>query len=100
MSLIKLQVNTYRQKYPIYIGNSILNKLNKFLKSSSIKFSRCLIVADKNVPKKLIKKLISSLPKNSAIIQYFNASEKSKNQKSVHKIISLLLKKISIGMTV
>ena len=93
MSLTKLQVNTSSQKYPIYIGNSILNKLNKFLKSSSINFSRCLIVADKNVPKKLIKKVIGSLPKNSTIIQYFNASEKSKNQKSVQKIISLLLKK-------
>jgi len=47
----------------------------------------------KNVPKKLIKIVLSSLPKNSTIIQYFNASEKNKNQKSVHKIISLLLRK-------
>tara|TARA_B110000971_G_scaffold39183_1_gene38096 strand:+ start:1973 stop:3079 length:1107 start_codon:yes stop_codon:yes gene_type:complete len=93
MSLIKLQVNTPNQKYPIYIGINILNKLNKFLKSSSINFNRCLIVVDKNVPKKLIKKTLSSLPKNSTIIQYFNASEKNKNIKSVLKIVSLLLKK-------
>ena len=93
MSLIKLQVNTSSQKYPIYIGNNILNKLNKFLKNSSINLNHCLIVADKNVPKNLIKKIISFLPKNSTLIQYFNANEKNKNQKSVHKIISLLLKK-------
>ena len=93
MSLIKLQVNTANQKYPIFIGNNILNKFNKFLKSSSISFNQCLIVADKNVPKKLIKVVFSSLPKNSTIIQYFNASEKNKNQQSVHKIISLLLRK-------
>ena len=93
MSLIKLQVNTPNQKYPIYIGKNILNKLNKFLKSSSIDFDRCLIVADKNVPKKLIKKILGSLPKNSTIIQYFNASEKNKNLRSVLKIVSFLLKK-------
>jgi len=93
MSLIKLQVNTSSQKYPIYIGNNILNSLNKFLRRSSINFNHCLIVADENVPKKLIKKIISYLPKNSTMIHYFNASEKNKNQKSVDKIISLLLKK-------
>ena len=83
MSLIKLQVNTPNQKYPIYIGKNILNKLNKFLKSSSIDFDRCLIVADKNVPKKLIKKILDSLPKNSTIIQYFSASEKNKSQRTI-----------------
>ena len=93
MSLIKLQVNIANQKYPIFIGNNILNKFNKFLKSSSINFNQCLIVADKNVPKKLIKIVLSSLPKNFTITHYFNASEKNKNQKSVDKIISLLLKK-------
>jgi 3-dehydroquinate synthase len=93
MKLIKLQVSTVDQKYPIIIGSNILNKLNNFLKSSSINFNQCLIVADKNVPKKLIKNALSSLPKNSTIIHYFNASEKNKNQKNVHKIISLLLKK-------
>ena len=93
MRSIKLQVNIANQKYPIFIGNNILNNLNKFLRESSINFNQCLVVADKNVPRKLIKKIIGSLPKNSTIIQYFNASEKNKNQKSVHKIISLLLKK-------
>jgi len=93
MSLIKLQVNIANQKYPIFIGKNILNKLNKFLKSSSINFNQCLIVADENVPKKLIKIVLSSLPKNFTITHYFNASEKNKNQKSVDKIISILLKK-------
>ena len=93
MKLIKLQVNTVNQKYLIIIGSNILNKLNNFLKSSSINFNQCLIVVDKNVPKRLVKKALSSLPKNSTKIYYFNASEKNKNQKSVHRIISLLLKK-------
>ena len=93
MSLIKLQVNTKNQKYPIFIGNNILKKLKNFFIKSSINFNQCLIVADKNVPKRLINKILSSLPKNSTIIHYFKANERNKNQKSVNKIISLLLNK-------
>ena len=50
-------------------------------------------MADKNVPKKLIKEVLKSLPRYSTIIHYFNASEKNKNQNSVQKILSILLKK-------
>ena len=56
MNLIKLQVKTGNQKYPIIIGNNILNKF-KILKENLINFNQCLIVADKNVPKKLINKV-------------------------------------------
>ena len=93
MSLIKLKVSTNSQKYSIIIGKNILNKINKFLKESSIHFNQCLLVVDKNVPKNLVKSALKSLPKGSATIHYFNASEKSKNQKSVNEIISILLKK-------
>jgi len=86
MNLIKLQVNTGNQKYPIIIGNNCLNKIKKFLSESSINFNRCLIVADKNVPKKLINKVFKSLSKKTTIIHYFDANEKNKNQKSVDKI--------------
>jgi len=93
MSLIKLQVNTGYQKYPIFIGKNILGKLKKFLIESSINFNQCLVVADKNVPKKLINTVLSSLPKNYTMVHYFNANEKNKNQKSVNAITSILLKK-------
>ena len=93
MSLIKLHIKTRNQKYPIFIGNNILNKLNKILKESFINFNQCLVVADKNVPKKLIAKVLSSLPKNKTFLHYFNSSEKNKNQKSVDSILSILLSK-------
>ncbi|MDA7801276.1 3-dehydroquinate synthase [Candidatus Pelagibacter sp.] len=93
MSLIKLKVSTKSQKYSIIIGNNILNKVNKFLKESSISFNQCLLVVDKNVPKNLVKATLKSLPKGSTTIHYFNANEKNKNQKSVNEIISILLKK-------
>ena len=58
MSLIKLQVKTNNQKYPIYIGNNILDKLKIILKQNLINFNQCLVIADKNVPQKLIVKSI------------------------------------------
>ena len=93
MSIIKLKVSTISQKYSIVIGNNILNKINKFLKESSINFNQCLLVIDKNVPKNLVKSALKSLPKGSVTVHYFNASEKNKNLKSVNKITSILLKK-------
>tara|TARA_B110001452_G_scaffold71968_1_gene58136 strand:- start:234 stop:1340 length:1107 start_codon:yes stop_codon:yes gene_type:complete len=93
MSLVKLQINTGNQKYPIIIGKNILKNLQKFLNENFINFKQCLIVADKNVPKKLINKILNSLPKKKIILHYFNATEKNKNQKSVNKILSILLDK-------
>ena len=93
MSLIKLHVKTQNQKYPIFIGNKILNKLHVFLKKNLINFNQCLVIADKNVPKKLVNKILNSLPKKGVLIYYFNASEKNKNQKSIDNVLSILLSK-------
>ena len=93
MGLTKLNVNTQDQKYPIYIGNNILNKIQFFLKENAINFNQCLIVIDKNVPKKLVNKVFNSFSKKQLTIHYFKASEKNKNQKSINKILSILLYK-------
>jgi len=70
MSLIKLRIKTNNQKYLIVIGNNVLNKIQKFLKESSINFNQCLIVADSNVPNKLIKKVLDSFPKKKITTHY------------------------------
>ena len=93
MKLIKLQVKTGNQIYPILIGNNILSKLKTILKENFINFNQCLIIADKNVPKKLINKILNSLPKKNVSLLYFNSSEKNKNQKSINNILSILLSK-------
>ena len=93
MALIKLKVKTKNQTYPIIIGSGVSNKLYKFLKENSINFNQCLIIADNRVPKKMIKKILISLQKKQTTIHYFQASELNKNQKSVNKILSILLKK-------
>ena len=79
MNLIKLQVKTANHKYPIFIGSNILNKLKLILKENLINFNQCLVIADKNVPKKLIDKVLNSLP-----------------QKKYLFIILILVKKIKI----
>ena len=93
MSLIKLHIKTGNQKYPIFIGNNILNKLNVILKENLINFNQCLVIADKNVPKKLINKVLNSLLKKKLYLHYFNSSEKNKSQKSINTILSILLSK-------
>ena len=93
MNLIKLHVKTGNQKYPIYIGNNILNKLNKILKSNLINFNQCLVIVDKNVPKILVDKILKSLPKKKTLLHYFTSSEKNKDQKSINNILSILLSK-------
>ena len=92
MSSTKLQVKTKDHKYSIIIGSNILKKLQSFLKKNFISFNQCLIIADKNVPKFLIKKVINHLPKKK-VIYYFDANEKNKSQKSINKILSILLEK-------
>ena len=72
MSLIKLQVKTGNKKYPIFIGSNILSKLKVILKDNSINFNQCLVIADKNVPKILIGKILNTLPRNKISLHYFN----------------------------
>ena len=55
-----------------------------------------MVVVDNNVPKKLVKKILRlTLAKKEISIHFITsmASEKNKNQKSVNKILSILLSK-------
>ena len=74
MSLTKIQVKTGNQKYPIFIGNNILHKLKLILRENSINYNQCLVVADTNVPKKLINKVLNSLPQKKICLHYFNSN--------------------------
>jgi 3-dehydroquinate synthase len=93
MNLIKLQVKMNNQKYPIIIGNGVINSLTKLLKKNSIRFNQCLIIIDNKIPKKIIKKILNFLPKKQTTTHYFKASEVNKNQKNVNNILDILLKK-------
>jgi len=93
MRTIKLQINTKDHKYPILIGKGLITKLPKLLNNNSIKFNKCLLVIDNRVPKNLINKIFKSLKKKQTITHIFSANELNKNQSSVNKILTILLKK-------
>ena len=52
MKPITLKINTQLETYPIIIGPNIIKDLSKYLKKKSINFDKCLLLVDKNVPKK------------------------------------------------
>ena len=92
MSDSKIKIKTRNQAYNIIIGYSLIKKLKKILKNSSLNFNKCLLVIDKKVPKKLIKKQFV-FKKNNYFTFHFNSSEVNKNQKTINKILTILSKK-------
>ena len=91
MRKINLKINNRSQKYPIIIGSSIISNFSKFLKSHNLNYSKYLVVIDKNVPKKMLQKLMRSIGNKRNIIHLFDAKEKNKVFKSVNLILETML---------
>jgi 3-dehydroquinate synthase/shikimate kinase/3-dehydroquinate synthase len=89
MKTFKIQVKTKSKSYNIIIGSNIIIKK---LRGNSIKFKKCLLVIDKNVPKKKLNEINLVLKNNKKIKFLFNSNEKNKNEKTVNKLLDLLLK--------
>ena len=93
MKISKLKISTKNQSYNVIVGNNLIKNLLKILKYSSIDFNKCLLVVDKKVPKKFSKQILSSLKRKKKFTYYFNSKEINKNQKTVNKLLDILLKK-------
>ncbi len=93
MKQIKLNIITKTKKYPIIIGSNLTLNVLKILKSNSIDFEKCLIVVDKNVPKKFISNIKRSLKNKNIYVLFFYPSEKNKNINNVNRILEILLNK-------
>ena len=93
MKPIKLIVKTKSDSYPILIGSKIIKDLTLHLRKNSINFNKCLLIIDKNVPKKMISKITRSLKRKEIFKFLFNANEKNKNFNNVNKILQILLHK-------
>ena len=93
MNLKKIIVNTQSQKYSIFIGRNIISKLSSILKKNSIRFNNCLLVVDRNVPKKMILLIKKNLKNKKTFIHYVEANELNKNLKNTNNIIKILLDK-------
>ena len=93
MKPINLTINTNTQKYSILIGTNIISKISKIIKKNSIEFKKCLLVVDKNVPKKMLNRIEKSLKHKEKYIYFIQANEINKDQKNINKIIEILLDK-------
>ena len=67
----KITVNTYSQKYSIIIGSKLISNLQKIIKDNSIKFLKCLLVIDKNIPRQKINIIKNNLKKKKNIFSLY-----------------------------
>jgi 3-dehydroquinate synthase len=93
MKPIKLNIKTKSGVYPIIIGSNLISHLPRILKNNLVNYNKCLLVIDKNVPHKMINKILKSIKSKNIYKYSFKSSEKNKNQKSVNKILEVLLTK-------
>ena len=92
MKQIKLNIKTKTQKYPIIIGSNLISNISNIIKKNSIIFRQCLIIVDKNVPKKFIVSIKKSLKQKKIFVYFFKANEINKNINYVNKVLEILLK--------
>ena len=71
MKQTKLNIITKTEKYPIIIGSNLTSNVSKILKLNSIVFDKCLIIVDKNVPKKFISNIKRSLKDKDIYMLFF-----------------------------
>ena len=64
----KIRIRTKNQSYNVIVGNNLIKDLLKILKNNSISFNKCLLVIDKKVPKKYIKKINFLIKKKISLI--------------------------------
>ena len=91
MKTLKLLVKTKSKKYPIFIGENIINK--KLLSKELINSEKILIIFDSKVPKMFIKKIKNNLKFYNIFTIKINTNERIKNISTVLKIINYLLNK-------
>ena len=87
-----LPINTKSKNYNIYIGQNTINQINNIFKKEKINFNKSLLIVDKNISKKFIKKIYSKLKCEKKLVFLFNSSEKNKNLTYVNIILKILFK--------
>ncbi len=90
MNTNKISIKTSTKNYSIIIGRGLIGKIDKILKANRLKFDKCLIVTDKNIPYKFKKLLYKKLKTNKLFKIEIRASEKNKNYSTIEKIHTVL----------
>ena len=88
----KISVLTNKKKYPIYIGDSLIKKIDKILIKERLFSNNCLIIYDSKVVGDNLKIIKNKSPYKKKFYLKFVASEENKNLEFVNKIIEILLK--------
>ena len=90
MNTNKISIKTSTKNYQIIIGRDLIGKIDKILKTNRLKFDKCLIVTDKNIPQKFKRILYKKLKINKLFKIELTASEKNKNYRTIEKIHKVL----------
>ena len=90
MNTNKISIKTSNKNYSIVIGRDLIVKIDKILKANRLKFDKCLIVTDKNIPHKFKRLLYKKLKTNKLVKIEIAASEKNKNYRTIEKIHKVL----------
>ena len=90
MNTNKISIKTSTKNYSIIIGRDLIGKIDKILKANSLKFDKCLIVTDKNIPNKFKRLLYKKLKTNKIFKIEITASEKNNNYRTIEKIHKVL----------
>ena len=90
MNTNKISIKTSNKNYSSVIGRDLIVKIDKILKANRIKFDKCLIVTDKNIPQKFKRILYKKLKINKLFKIEITASEKNKNYRTIEKIHTVL----------
>ena len=92
MKASNIEIKTKTKKYSIIVGTNIIKDIGKILNNKKIFFEKCLVVADKNIPKKFKTILFKNLKSKKKFIYELNPSEKNKNSINIDKIHNILFK--------
>ncbi len=90
MKTNKIRIKTSTKNYSILIGRNLIGKIDKILKANDLKFDKCLIITDKNIPHEFKRILYKKLKSNKLFKIDMAASEKNKNYRSIEKIHTIL----------
>ena len=93
MKVLKLIVNTKSEKISYFNRIQFISNISKIFKKYKITFQKCLLIIDKNIPTKKINIIKKNFKNKNIFLYKFNATETNKNQKSIDKIVEILLKK-------
>ncbi len=93
MNTNKISIKTINKNYSIVIGRDLIGKIDKIFKANRLKFDKCLIVTDKNIPQKFKRLLYKKLKTNKLVKIEITASEKNKNYRTIEKIHKVLFEK-------